>query len=775
MINADRLGKRAGTRSDAEFAAEEARLLDELLASADLSSPTTPEIRSGDQTSDAETPHGQLTWQAPAAVPQQPEELTVTVAPSAYDAPASAPTFTDTTINADELDELDELRQAWTLGATEPAVEEPKLVDELPASADLSSPTTPEVRSVDLTSDAERAHEPGTWQVVPATAPQQPEKLTVTVLSSAHGAPTDTTTISADEPGELDDLHQTWALGATELEVEEAKLVDEPPGAVDLISPTTPEVRSIDMKSDAETPHSRGTWRAPRAVTLRQPEEHAAIVSPSASSTPEPAGPTFTDATPINAGKPGKLDARYRPWTLRDTELAVEETKLVDEPAASSDKPGKLDARYRPWTLRDTELAVEETKLVDEPAASSDLSSPTTPEVRSGDQTSDAMTLRRQVTRQAEPASVPQQPEEQAVSVTPSANGAPTSVPRFTDTTATRRAAKPGKIEPRYRPWTLRDSHVSAEEAQAVDEAAVSAEEAQAVDEAAVSAEEAQAVDEAAVSAEEAQAVDEAAVSAEEAQAVDEAAVSADLGSPAMPEVRSRDQASDDETPRGQVTAQAATAPQQPEEQAATVSPTAYRAPTSASPGFTDTTMMLGETKKSRRRLRVLVTTLAAVFFVATLGTGFVALKQSKAAGQWRQHDQSEVALDHALLTRNDALSTELVLAHSTVASLHSQTSELNGQIKSLQVQLSSVTNAKAKLVNWSALLTQLTKEAGTVSNELSMCVGETNSLQTEIGKDLSNPSHKDPLLQSNTRSASQVCATAQQGNRKLQSTLRGG
>src|ERR1039458_9698800 len=96
----------------------------------------------------------------------------------------------------------------------------------------------------------------------PATAPQQPEKLTVPVLSSAHGAPRDTTTISADEPGELDDLHQTWVLSATELEVEEAKLVDEPPGAVDLISPTTPEVRSIDMKSDAaEAPHGRGTWR----------------------------------------------------------------------------------------------------------------------------------------------------------------------------------------------------------------------------------------------------------------------------------------------------------------------------------------------------------------------------------------------------------------------------------------------------------------------------------------------------------------------------------
>jgi len=35
MINADKLGK----RGDADFAAEEARLLDELLAAADLSSP----------------------------------------------------------------------------------------------------------------------------------------------------------------------------------------------------------------------------------------------------------------------------------------------------------------------------------------------------------------------------------------------------------------------------------------------------------------------------------------------------------------------------------------------------------------------------------------------------------------------------------------------------------------------------------------------------------------------------------------------------------------
>src|SRR5271157_5292036 len=106
MINADKLGKRAATRSDAEFAAEEARLLDELLASADLSSPTVPEIRSGDQTSDTEASHDQVTWHAPAPAPEQPEEQAETVSPSAYSAPESAgPTPTDapTMISDDEL------------------------------------------------------------------------------------------------------------------------------------------------------------------------------------------------------------------------------------------------------------------------------------------------------------------------------------------------------------------------------------------------------------------------------------------------------------------------------------------------------------------------------------------------------------------------------------------------------------------------------------------------------------------------------------------------
>lgn len=98
----------------------------------------------------------------------------------------------------------------------------------------------------------------------------------------------------------------------------------------------------------------------------------------------------------------------------------------------------------------------------------------------------------------------------------------------------------------------------------------------------------------------------------------------------------------------------------------------------------------------------------------------------------------------------------------------------MNRQIASLRVQLASTANAKARLLHRSALLTQLTSEAATVSSELSICVGESNSLQTEIGKDLTNPNHRDPLLQSKARAVSQVCASAQRGNRQMQSTLRG-
>jgi hypothetical protein len=278
--------------------------------------------------------------------------------------------------------------------------------------------------------------------------------------------------------------------------------------------------------------------------------------------------------------------------------------------------------------------------------------------------------------------------------------------------------------------------------------------------------------------------LDNAEFAAEEAKLVEGILVSAVLGSLTTPEVRSRNQTSGAEThDQGMWQTAPAWAPEQPHEQAVTVSPSAYRAPTFASPTFTDTTL-LGEAKKSRRRLRLsplVVAILAAVFFVSTFGTGLVALKQNAVAGQWRQHDQNEVALNHVLSTRNQVLSTRnqvlstnLVSAHASVISLDSQRTKLDGQVKSLTTQLSVVANAKAKALDQNALLIQLTNEAGTVSNELSTCVDDMDSLITEIDNDLSDLSYNDPYLQSNADTASQVCSTAQQDNQQLQSTLSG-
>ena len=94
MINADKLGKldgryRTGTRRDTEFAAEEAKLLDELLAAADLTSPTTPEVRSGDETSDAQAPYVEKTWEAPHLAPEPPGQQALAVWPSVYSETAS--------------------------------------------------------------------------------------------------------------------------------------------------------------------------------------------------------------------------------------------------------------------------------------------------------------------------------------------------------------------------------------------------------------------------------------------------------------------------------------------------------------------------------------------------------------------------------------------------------------------------------------------------------------------------------------------------------------
>ena len=210
----------------------------------------------------------------------------------------------------------------------------------------------------------------------------------------------------------------------------------------------------------------------------------------------------------------------------------------------------------------------------------------------------------------------------------------------------------------------------------------------------------------------------------EEARLLDELPDSADLSSPIASGVVSGDQQSDAETPH---------LPERP-----------------------------------RLRLGVptsVVGILALVLLIATLCTGFIALKQNTAAGQWRRHDHSE-------MTVNSALSADLASAHTTIVFVNSEATRLQGQVRSLQAQLSSAENAK-KTLSRGPLLTQLTSESRTVSNELATCVDDTSSLQNEVDNDVSNPSHKDALLEPNTHTASQVCSIVEQDNQRLQLTLR--
>jgi chromosome segregation ATPase len=179
-----------------------------------------------------------------------------------------------------------------------------------------------------------------------------------------------------------------------------------------------------------------------------------------------------------------------------------------------------------------------------------------------------------------------------------------------------------------------------------------------------------------------------------------------------------------------------------------------------------------GETTKHRGRTsRVVLSVLAVVFLLTTLGGGFFALKQRDSSLQWRHRDEEALALSASLVTRNGELSRTLAQVNGSIASLNSQTSRLNNQVKSLQTQLVAAKQAKVTALGRS-VLGQLTKQAASVSSGLAMCVTDMNSLRSEINHDMANLRTPDPHLQPNTQNTDAWCATARQDNQQLQSTL---
>lgn len=164
----------------------------------------------------------------------------------------------------------------------------------------------------------------------------------------------------------------------------------------------------------------------------------------------------------------------------------------------------------------------------------------------------------------------------------------------------------------------------------------------------------------------------DAALAAERAKLLDQILSSAVLGSSPGPDVP-HDLTGAAEAFRGQGSSEASPAWESQQLPAPAVPRSAYEAPAFVSPTYTVAPMSLAETRRSRRRFRLsplLVAILAGLFFASTLGTGLVALKQNAVAGQWRQHDQTEVARNHVLSNRNQVLSANLVSAHHRASAL---------------------------------------------------------------------------------------------------------
>jgi hypothetical protein len=723
---------------DTGLAAREPEPADVPAPSADLVSAGAPEASSPESTSAAEAPSVAVTSQEAVAPSEQPEEQAVT-APLAADSAeiAVTPAVSDaTTPVADKPREFEARHRPWTLRSPKPAVEEPKLFDKPAASADLASPFAPEVSSPETASDAETQPVEVTSPEAEAS-PEERKKEAETAPPAARSAAMAVTPAASDKAREFVARHRPWALRSAKPAIEEPKLFDEPAASAELAAPVGPEGPSHVETKTAAASQAELTSQAP--VSAPQPPEQPPATSwPSAFANRTSPSPTVPVAAP-SAEEPHDLDARYRAWVLR----AAGEPKPVDRPAASgslplaavpevpsqveanaaetsppevsapeqsreratevspsasaapkpvgptfagttvnrANKPTKPDAPIRAWNFRDIASAVAEPSPIDKPHESED--SEVT--VIAGDDASDTDAPPLEVTLHTS-TSAPEQPDEDTAA-SPSADSAPEPPARTVPETAIILPHKPGKLDARYRPWTMSAGELAAEK--------------------------------------------------EEAEVVAGQATAADAHlSPSSSPL--------DGMPRFQAGA------------------------------LSSATTIPGGKKALRGRVSpTVVTILALVFLLTTLGTGFVAIRQNSAARQWRQYDHSAVAFALSLSTRNAVLTRDLASVRANIAILSSQKAELTGQVKNLQEKLSSGASATRKAFEHSPLFTQITTEAVTAANEASVCAGEMGPLQTEINVDLANPTHKDPLLQGNTRTANLVCTVARQDNQQLQATLR--
>jgi chromosome segregation ATPase len=176
--------------------------------------------------------------------------------------------------------------------------------------------------------------------------------------------------------------------------------------------------------------------------------------------------------------------------------------------------------------------------------------------------------------------------------------------------------------------------------------------------------------------------------------------------------------------------------------------------------------------KGRRSRWAIAFGVLSVVLVAVVVGVSLIAARQNSVAAQWRDRDRGALS-DNRALAKN--LAATRASAKASIASLNSNIKTLTGHVSKLSDQLSAVADAKEKALDQDAVLSQLNTEADTVTGQLSTCVDDMNSLLSELSTDLGDGNgFVDPGLDSTAETANDDCATAQQDNDELQTTLSG-
>ena len=705
----------------------------------------------------------------------------------------------------DALGKADELRPAGTPRGNEFAAEEARLLDELLASADLGSPDAPEVRPVHQLTDGEALD--GQWQATLRSSPEQSlDETTTTAPPVTYGAPSPDPGLAetamgaaniegdhlaslqqnevgrvSEHPPEFDS--EMVAADAPELAVEEAIQPDVPSIAVDLGWLDRLEGKSSHLRASATTlidleqttpeadpePHS--------ADALQRPRDEIAELSPHLYSEMAETATDFesTDMTDWDDYVEARdFDAPPEEGIAEPTELAAEEAAelVADAPVelAAEDAAGPAEeaAAASAEPAESVEESAEPVELGAEDAAG--------PVEEAAAEEAAELVADAPVELAAEDAAEPVElAAEDAEPIELAAEEAAAPVEEVAAEEAVESAEEAAEL--------VADAPVelAAEEAAEPVEELAAEEAAEPVEDAAELTADAPvelaAEETAQPAAEQPAELPTREISMRTTEPVEET-TSTDPALPATeaPTANLAARLGSVETVRDAEQATVAAAPEQSAERAAVrlVTTAASRQAALASdPAFRNTPSYI-ETGKLRRRPRVsraFLTAAAAVFFIATLGAGFLAMKQTQSTNQWRQRDQQELALSLSLSTHGGVLSKNLVAAQAAIASLDARASGLNQQVRSLQSQLAAAKQVKAKPLS-GGLVAKLTKEAGSLSNGMAMCVNDMNSLRNEINHDVANSRYPDPHLQPNTQNTDGWCATARQESQLLQSTL---